>query len=98
MSVKQKQGGMLPKLVSILLVFIQIIVALSILLHFFNANPTPFVILLNHLAEPLLRPFANIFHPIVFGMNTLDLSAVFALIVYSVIGFGLRRLFALLKL
>ncbi|MFT8361876.1 MAG: YggT family protein [Sporolactobacillus sp.] len=93
----KKTGGMLPKLISILLTFVQVVLVLFILLKFFAANETPFVHLLNNLAEPMLQPFEGIFHPVVFNGRTLDLSAVFALIVYSVIGFGLQRIAALIK-
>lgn len=89
---------MLPKLVSILLTFIQIIITLYILLKFFGANNTPFVHLLNGLSEPILHPFTGIFHPVAFNNRILDLSAVFALIVYSVIGFGLQKILAVLRL
>ncbi|MFT8317997.1 MAG: YggT family protein [Sporolactobacillus sp.] len=95
---KGKRTGMLPKLVSILLTFIQVIIVLYILLKFFSANDTPFVHLLNALAAPLLHPFEGIFHPVIFNAHTLDLSSVFALIVYSVIGFGLQKIFTLLKI
>lgn len=93
----KNSGGMLPKLISILLTFVQVIIVLFILLKFFAANVTPFVHLLNNLAEPLLQPFEGIFHPVVFNARTLDLSAVFALIVYSVIGFGLQKIFSVIK-
>lgn len=89
---------MLPKLISILLTFIQIIIVLYILLEFFGANDTPFVNLLNGLSEPILQPFTGIFHPVVFNGHSLNLSAVFALIVYSAIGFGLQKILAVLRL
>ncbi|GGL53094.1 YggT family protein [Sporolactobacillus putidus] len=96
--VKGKNAGMLPKLVSILLTFVQVIIALEILLQFFGANETPFVRLLNGLSQPILQPFQGIFHPVVFSGHTLDLSAVFALIVYSVVGFGIQKVLGLLRL
>ncbi len=89
---------MLPKLISILLTFIQVIIALEILLHFFEANETPFVKLLNGLSQPILQPFQGIFHPVILSGHTLDLSAVFALIVYSVVGFGIQKLLGILKM
>ncbi|RYL95656.1 YggT family protein [Sporolactobacillus sp. THM7-4] len=95
---KGKKSGMLPKVVSILVTFIQIIIGLDILLQVFGANETPFVKLINSLSEPILQPFAGIFQPVMIDGHTLDLSAVFALIVYSVIGFGIQKILSLLKL
>jgi uncharacterized protein YggT (Ycf19 family) len=88
---------MLPKLISILLTFVQMVIVLYILLKFFGANQTPFVDFLNGLSRPMLQPFEGIFQPIAIGDRILDLSAVFALIVYSVIGFGLQKILSLLK-
>jgi uncharacterized protein YggT (Ycf19 family) len=96
--VKGKSSGMFPKLVSILLTVIQIIITLYILLKFFGANETPFVVFLNGLSAPLLNPFRNIFDSVVFSGHILDLSAVFALIVYSVVGFGLQKILSILKM
>lgn len=98
MKMRGKKSGVLPKLVSILVTLIQIIIVLYLALKFFDANSTPFVRFLNSLSEPILQPFNGIFHPVLIGNNILDLSAVFALIVYSAIGFGLQKIFALLKL
>ncbi|MCO7176028.1 YggT family protein [Sporolactobacillus kofuensis] len=94
---KGKKTGMFPKLISILLTFVQVVIALYILLQFFGANATPFVNLLNSLSEPILKPFQGIFHPIIFNEHSLNLSAVFALIVYSIIGFGIQKVLAILK-
>lgn len=96
--VKGKNAGMLPKLVGILLTFVQIIIVMEILLLFFEANKTPFVQLLRGLSQPVLQPFQGIFHPVVFSGHTLDLSAVFALIVYSVVGFGIQKVLGILRL
>jgi len=95
---RRNSTGMFPKLISILLTFVQVVIVLYILLQFFGANPTPFVNLLNSLSEPILKPFQGIFHPIVFNEHSLDLSAVFALIVYSIIGFGIQKILAILKI
>ncbi|GAY77712.1 YggT family protein [Sporolactobacillus inulinus] len=95
---KRNKTGMFPKLISILLTFVQVVIALYLLLKFFGANPTPFVNFLNSLSEPILNPFQGIFHPIVYKKHILDLSALFALIVYSIIGFGIQKIFSMLKM
>ncbi|RYM06175.1 YggT family protein [Sporolactobacillus sp. THM7-7] len=95
---KGKNSGTLPKVISILVTYVQIVIALKILLQFFGANATPFVGLINSLNEPLLQPFAGTFQPVVLDGHVLNLSAVFALIVYSVIGFGLQKILGLIKL
>lgn len=93
-----KSSGMLPKLIGILLTFIQLVIVSNILLLFFGANKTPFVQFVNGLSAPLLNPFEGIFHSVVLGGHVLDLSAVFALIVYSVVGFGLQKILSVLRL
>lgn len=94
---KGKQSGTGARFVGIIVTFIQIIIATDILLQFFGANQTPFVRLVDGLSTPMLRPFAGMFEPVVFDGHLIDLSALFALIVYSVVGFGIQKLFAILK-
>lgn len=90
---------MLSKIINILLSVIQIIIGLFIALKLFNAKDVPFVNLIHGLSEPLLSPFQNMFQPVTLGGHyILDLSALFALIVYSVIGYVLQKILGLLGL
>lgn len=96
---KKKNPAMLSKVINILLSVIQIIIGLFIALKLFNAKDVPFVNFINGLSEPLLSPFQNMFQPVTLGGRyILDLSALFALIVYSVIGYVLQKILGLLGL
>ncbi|HET7657496.1 MAG TPA: YggT family protein [Bacillales bacterium] len=77
------------KWINIILEVVEAIIGIHILLKLFNANPNvPFVNWMYQLSAPLLRPFNGIFHDMVFqGKYVLDLSAIFALIIYGIIGY-----------
>ncbi len=63
------------------------ILGFRLILKFFGANEgTPFVQWVYRLSEPLLRPFQNIFPPLELSERfVVDLTALFAIIVYSVV-------------
>ncbi|MTT30646.1 YggT family protein [Terrilactibacillus sp. BCM23-1] len=89
---KAKKPKTFSRLISILLSVIQILLCLFIILKFFGAKEVPFVQWVNGLSTPLLTPFYNMFEPVTFaGHYVLDLSALFALIIYSGVGYILLK-------
>lgn len=93
---KNRKPSILVRIINIVLSVIQVILGLFIVLKLFGAADVPFVSWVDSLANPLLRPFQGIFDPVTFsGQYVLDLSAVFALIVYSVIGYILIKVFSM---
>ncbi|MGV3487293.1 MAG: YggT family protein [Tuberibacillus sp.] len=94
----QPHSFWLVKLINIFLSIVQIVIGLYIVLKMFGAAEVPFVRFIYGLSAPLLSPFAGIFNPVKFMDNyQLDLSAIFALIIYSAIGFILMRLALLIE-
>ncbi|WEG13795.1 YggT family protein [Pullulanibacillus sp. KACC 23026] len=89
-----KRGAhILIKLINGIVSIIQLLIGLGLVLKFFGARPVPFVRFMYALEAPLLAPFNGIFLPINFSPQyVLDMSALFALIVYSVIGYTLIKL------
>ncbi|GGE48692.1 hypothetical protein GCM10011391_29400 [Pullulanibacillus camelliae] len=89
----KKKSFILSRIINILVSAVQIIMGLYIVLKLFGAAEVPFVHWIYTLSAPLLAPFKGIFHSILFQESYyLDLSAVFALIVYSIAGYVLVRL------
>lgn len=79
-------------IINAVLSIIQIILGLYIVLKLFGAATVPFVRWVYRLSHPFLQPFAGIFKPTNFGSNhVLDLSALFALIIYSIVGYLLLK-------
>lgn len=74
---------------NVLFTFIEGLIALRILLKFFGANPlTPFVVWVYETSKPLLTPFEGIFPSATArGGFTLEVSALFALLVYAFLGY-----------
>lgn len=81
--------SMIGKLVNIVVEIIEAILGIHILLKLFQANTdVPFVRWMFDLSAPLLRPFKGIFKEMVFQDHyVLDLSALFALIIYGIVGY-----------
>lgn len=77
------------KWINIILEIIEAILGIHILLKLFAAHSgVPFVHWMFRLSAPLLSPFQGIFNNIVFqGKYVLDLSAVFALVIYGIVGY-----------
>ena len=66
---------------------IEAFLALRLLLRFLNANPAaPFVAWVYNITNGLVEPFFGSFPVVMLGGFALDLSTVFAIIVYSIIG------------
>jgi len=88
----------LAKLINIILSVVQVIIGLYIMLKLFGAAEVPFVRFIYTLNAPLLAPFVGIFEPVTLMDDyQLDLSAVFAFIVYSIVGYILMRLALLIE-
>jgi uncharacterized protein YggT (Ycf19 family) len=88
----------LTKILNIIVSIVQILIGLYIVLKMFGAALVPFVRWVYAINSPLLSPFQGIFDPVRF-MNDyiLDLSAVFALIIYSAVGYLLIKLAAMIE-
>ncbi len=95
---KKKKESSIAKVINVILTIVQIILLLFIVLKLFSAGNVPFVSWIESLSSPLLAPFRGIFQPVTFsGKYVLDLSAVFALIVYSIIGYVLIKLASMIR-
>lgn len=81
------------KVINGLISVVQIIIGLGIILKLFGAKDVPFVRAVYTLEKPLLAPFRGMFQPAILSPHySLDLSALFALIIYSIIGYVLIKL------
>lgn len=88
-------GLLLSYLVSIVIGLIEAILGLRVILRLFGANPgTGFVQWVYDMSAGLMAPFAGIFPTasITSGF-AIDFSAIFAMIVYAIIGYLLKLLF-----
>lgn len=95
----ESKNSVLTYLINTVIWVAMAILGLRIILKFFGANPaTPFVAWVYKTSMPLLEPFAGAFPtPTVDGVFTLEFSALFALIVYAVIGTFLVKLTQMLE-
>ncbi|WP_347549020.1 YggT family protein [Pseudalkalibacillus hwajinpoensis] len=90
-------SSFLVSLVRLIFGIIEAILGIRILLKLFSANSAaPFVQWIYDTSAPLLYPFRNIFPTTEFsGGFVVEFSAVFALIVYSIIGSLIVRFVAM---
>lgn len=88
------QAKILANLVNIVFGIIEIFLGLRILLKLFGANSAaPFVNWIYETSQPLLEPFQNIFPtPVIEGGFVLELSTLFALVIYGLLGYLLTEL------
>ncbi len=95
---RNRKPFLFSQLCNIILNVIQVLILLHIFLVLFKANRVPFVNWMLSLSAPFLRPFKGIFSRVSLkGDMPLDLSAVFALIIYSIAGYILIRLVMLIE-
>jgi len=75
------------RLLDVVLGFVEFLIGLRLILKFFGANPfTPFVSWVYQTSQPLLAPFIGMFpSPTLRGGFVIEISALFALIVYAFI-------------
>lgn len=85
--------GIIDILSGLIFGFIEGIVGLRILLKFFGANElTPFVTWVYHTSQPLLVPFEGMFPSVTEKRGfTIDVSSLFALLVYAFIAFFIQE-------
>lgn len=90
-----KQHTFFSRLINGIISVIEAILGIHILLKLFGANPdAPFVGWMFSISAPFLRPFRGIFEDVVFmGEYVLDLSALFAIIIYSIVGYLISLFF-----
>ena len=94
----QQNSFWLVKVINIIVSIVQILLGLYIILKMFGAAMVPFVRWVYSISAPLLSPFVGIFEPVKFmGNYVLDLSAVFALIIYSAVGYILIKLAVMIE-
>lgn len=88
------QTKILANLVSVVFGIIEILLAIRILLRLFGANSAaPFVNWMYETTAPLLAPFQNIFPtPVLDGQFVLELSTLFALVIYALLGYLIMEL------
>jgi uncharacterized protein YggT (Ycf19 family) len=77
-----------------ILAIAELILGFRVILKLFGANPSaPFVNWVYQTSEPLLYPFKDIFpSPKLDGSFVLEFSALFALLVYSLIAFAITQI------
>jgi uncharacterized protein YggT (Ycf19 family) len=94
-----RNNSVLLILVNIIMGIIEALIGLRIILKLFGANPnTPFVQWIYGWSEPLLRPFQNIFpSPVIGEQFVLEMSSLFALIVYGILSYLLIRLVLMIE-
>ncbi len=87
-------AALIISLLNFVVALAEILLGLRILLRLLAANPaTPFVNWIYDMSEPLLAPFANMFpSPTLEEGAVLDFSAIFAVIIYALIGYLLVEL------
>lgn len=88
-------GLLLSYLVSIVFGIIEAILGLRVILRLFGANPgTGFVQWVYDTSASLMAPFAGIFPTATVTPGfAIDFSAIFAMIVYAIIGYLIKMLF-----
>jgi hypothetical protein len=75
---------------------IQIALGVRLALQLFAANSSaPFVTSIYEITQPLIAPFAGIFPAWTVGTFTLDLTTIFAMIAYAMLGWLVLFLFSL---
>lgn len=83
-------------LVNIVLFVVEFLLAMRLILKFFSANAaSPFVAWIYQNSASLLSPFRGIFPTISIGTFPLELTTLFALIVYVVAGYFIVELLSL---
>jgi hypothetical protein len=91
-----RTGRIVITLIELIFDAIAILLGLRILLRFLGANPsTPFVNWIYETTGSLIFPFAGIFpNPRLSGSFVIDVAAIIALVIYSLIGYIVLGLIA----
>lgn len=93
-------GNYLTRIINFFLILIEAILGLRVLFRLFNANPTnAFVHWIYQTSSTLMEPFRGIFSVHEIGRGyTLDVSALFAMLMYAIIGTFLAYLLSLIPI
>ncbi|TLS38890.1 YggT family protein [Pseudalkalibacillus caeni] len=96
---KSRQRSFIIPLINTIVGIVEAIIGIRIILKLFGANPNaPFVQWLYATSGPLLAPFQGIFpSPELDGRFVIEFSALFALIIYSIIGSLLIKVVHLIR-
>lgn len=71
---------------------INTIIGLRFVLLLFGANrDVPFTDFIYRISEPLVAPFAGMFGQPVYGRAVFELSSLFAMLIYTLIGIGIAK-------
>jgi uncharacterized protein YggT (Ycf19 family) len=93
-----KAQSIIIYLINVTIGIAQTIIGLRIILKLFGANAgAPFVGWLYETSQPLLNPFVGMFpSPVLDGNFVIEFSALFALIIYTLVGYFLTQLIIML--
>ena len=77
---------------------INTLIGLRFILLLFGANrDVPFTDFIYSISEPLVAPFAGIFGQPEYGKAVLELSSLFAMLIYTLIGIGIAKALTLAR-
>jgi uncharacterized protein YggT (Ycf19 family) len=93
-----KAQSIMIYLINVIIGIAQTIIGLRIILKLFGASAgAPFVRWLYETSQPLLHPFVGMFpSPVLDGNFVIEFSALFALIIYSLVGYFLTQFIIML--
>ena len=78
--------------------FIIVLLSLRIILQLLGANDAAgFVTFIYNISEPFAAPFAGMFVQPTRGVSSLDLSSIFAIIIYALLAWGITKLITLTR-
>lgn len=92
-------AGIISAITNFVIGIVEFLIGLRIVLKLLGANPqTPFVEWVYETSAPLLAPFEGMFpSPTLEGGFVLEVSALFALVIYALIGYLISEVLAYLE-
>ncbi|MBI4708909.1 MAG: YggT family protein [Candidatus Portnoybacteria bacterium] len=83
-----------PKIISFVVWVVNVTLGARLVLKLFAANPfSPFVDWVYGISDIFVAPFRGIFPAFIIDGSILETSALFAILIYSLLGYGLTKLF-----
>src|ERR1700686_4103043 len=76
--------------------FIEVLIAIRLVLKLFGATPAPFVRFMSGVTWPLVAPFPGIFNTAQEGRSILEPESLVAMAIYALIGWGIVSLIRLM--
>ena len=76
--------------------FIEVLIAIRLVLKLLGANPAPFVRFMYDVTWPLVAPFHGIFNTAQEGRSVLEPESLVAMAIYALIGWGIVSLIRLM--